>query len=321
MGEPDVTVALITYRRPESLERALGGLSRQQLDLAWELLVVDNDPEASAQERVEQWQSRFPVPVRYLVETASGAAHARNRAISAAAAPILVMQDDDVVAPPGWLQALIAPLRDGTADCVGGRVELDPLPKRPQWFDEPGLGGYLAAFDLGPVARPLEPEEYLLTANLAARTGLLRSTNGFDPRLGPRGRRQIVSDDVQLVRDLRKAGGRIYYTPDAVVVHELTAARLRPWWLLRRSYWQGRSDAIVDEEIRGYLALGGSVNILRWLRHSIRLRRAEGLTNKPVAFHLLTDLARTAGTLRGTAVLAVRYFPQRRARRRAARAN
>jgi glucosyl-dolichyl phosphate glucuronosyltransferase len=316
MGAPVVTVGLVTYRRPDSLARALGGLADQQLDLDWELLVVDNDEAASAAPVVETFRDRIQAPIRVVVERKPGAAHARNRAIAEAAGELLVMHDDDVVAPPGWLATLLAPLRSGEADVVGGRVVLDPTVTRPAWFDEPGLGGYLTAFDLGAVPRPLDEEEYLVTANLAARIDLLRATDGFDPALGPRGRRQIVCDDVQLVRDLRAAGGRVLYTPDAWVTHELPAARLRKSWLLRRSYWQGRSEVIVDRASCGTWALGGSVAALRWLRASLANRRADPPHAGSRRFTTLTDVVRTAGRLRETAPLAVTQWPERRRRGR-----
>jgi glucosyl-dolichyl phosphate glucuronosyltransferase len=320
LGEVAVTLALVTCRRPESLARALAGIAQQRLDEPWELLIVDNDPAASATTVIDAHRGSIEVPIRTFVESQPGAAHARNRAIAEAAGAILVMHDDDVVAPPGWLATLIAPVRDDVADCVGGSVRLDPEVTRPAWFDEPGLGAYLTALDLGPEPRPLVGHEYLVTANLACRTDLLRASGGFDPALGPRPGSHVVCDDVQLVRDVRAAGGRVLYIPNAWVQHELPASRLRPRWLLHRSYWQGRSDYILDREMYGIRAVGGAAVALGWLRAELGTRRREGLLKRRVAFHAVVDVVRTAGSVREAMSLAITHRQQRRAWVRARRA-
>lgn len=286
-----VTVVLPTHRRPESLSRALAALAAQQDPPDFEVLVVDNDA------------APHPAPAlpsglvgRVLLEPVPGAAAARNRGIREAGCPLLAMLDDDVVPEPGWLAALAAPVQAGRADLTGGRVVLDPQVPRPRWL-APGIEGYLTALDLGDQERPLHEDETLLTASLLTRTSLLRDLGGFDARLGPRGRTQLVADDVQLVRDLRKAGARATWVPTATVVHELPAARLRPTWLLRRAYLQGRSDWLLDAEQLSGRRAGGARVALGWLAEQSRRRRREGLRSLPVAFHAACDVARTAGAL------------------------
>lgn len=295
-----VTVVLPTHRRPAALARALDGLVQQQGAPDFEVLVVDNDPAPHA-----------PVVLptgltgRVVHEPIPGAAAARNRGIREAAAPVLALLDDDVVPEPGWLAALAAPVLAGHADLTGGRVVLDPQVPRPRWL-APGIEGYLTSLDLGPEERPLTDEETLLTASLLTRTELLREVGGFDPRLGPRGRTQLVGDDVQVVRDLRRAGARTMWVPQAEVVHELPASRLRPSWLLRRAYLQGRSDWLLDADRLGQRRAGGARIALDWLAGEAERRRREGLRSPAVAFHAACDIARTAGALVQAGALARR---------------
>ena len=261
-----------------------------------EVVVVDNDPEASAREVVDA--AALPGPVRYLVERRSGAVHARNAGIAAATGEIVVLLDDNVVPRDGWLQRLVAPILAGTADATGGRVVLDPSVPRPAWFDEPVVGQYLTNFDLGDAPRLLTGDEFVVTASAALRRELLVRIGGFATNLGPRGTTQLVSDDVRLIRDVQNAGGRVAWVPDAVVEHELPASRLRPSWILRRAYLQGRSDWLLDETtLRGRRGNGLAV-AASWLAGQLRNRLREGLTRSSVVFHLACDLARTAGRLR-----------------------
>jgi glycosyltransferase involved in cell wall biosynthesis len=227
------------------------------------------------------------------VEGQPGSAFARNRALAEVDTDRVAFLDDDVVPQPGWLAAL---LRTGGV-AAGGRVVLDPAAPRPSWFDEPGIGGYLTAFDLGGPARPLVAEEYVVTASAVFDVAALRGVGGFDPQLGPRPGSQLVADDVHVVRELRRAGGTVWWQPDAVVVHDLPAERLRPTWLMRRAFLQGRSDWLLDEEVLRQRALGGARVAVAWLGGELRRRSAEGLHRPATAFHLATDVSRTAGAL------------------------
>jgi GT2 family glycosyltransferase len=300
-GQPDVTLLVPTYRRPERLRRLLDAVAVQQAPFAWELLVVDNDEEASARAVVEGAPVPPGVAVRYVVEPALGAVHARNRGVREATGRVLAMLDDDVVPRPGWLAAVCAPVLAGAAVGAGGTVVLDPDVRRPGWFDEAGMGGYLTAHALDVEPRPLTEDEIVVTANAAFDREAVRRIGGFDARFGPRGRVQIVADDAHLVRELMRAGGTVLWLPDAVVVHDLPAERLSRRWLLRRAYWQGRSDWMlwgtdhVDRRFHG--ARVGVTLAASWFRAQLRGRRSDGLGSVPVAFHLLCDVARLAGML------------------------
>ena len=292
-----VTVAVPTARRPEPLRRLLAALPAAleglPADVAVDVLVVDN----AAERPVEEVVRAAPVAARYVLEPEPGSAYARNRVLAETDADVVAFLDDDVVPHPGWLAALLGPLRAGAA-AVGGPVRLDPTAPRPAWLDEAGIGGYLSAHDLGPEPRPLTEGEHLLTANAAFRLEALRAVGGFDPRLGPRRGVQLVADDVHVVRELQRSGGRVAWQPDAVVTHDLPAERTARWWLLRRAYLQGRSDWLLDEAQLRTRRAGGARVALSWLAKETARRRAAGLRRRAVRFHLLTDVARTAGALR-----------------------
>jgi glycosyltransferase involved in cell wall biosynthesis len=295
--QPVVTVLLPTYHRPHHLPLTLRALAVQDLELAWELVVVDNDPGGSAAEQVEQERDRFAVTVRHVVESTRGAASARNRGITEARGAILAMLDDDVRPEPDWLRSLVAPLLAGDAEGSGGRVLLDQAAATPWWYDQSLLGGLLSHFDPVDRARPLEGEEFVVTANAAFDVAALRAMGGFDPALGPNGDRHMVADDQQVVRDLRRGGARIVYTPTAVVHHELPRSRLRVAWFLERAYWQGRSDWLIDRDLyadRRYYGLRAS---LTHLVHTVATRVRRERPRPALAVRLACDVALAVGAV------------------------
>ncbi|MHB8593677.1 MAG: glycosyltransferase family 2 protein [Acidimicrobiales bacterium] len=294
-----ITVVMPTYRRPEPLARALSALAAQRdPGIPWDLIVVDNDPGEGATSTVDAVRPRFPVPLRLVREAGPGASHARNRGIAEATGDVIALIDDDVVPDETWLASLVLPIVAGRCHATTGRVDLDPTRPRPRWFDEEGIGGYLARFDPGTVERAMPGDGCVLTCNAAFVAERLRATGGFDPRLGPRGRTQLACEDNLVTRKFLAAGGIVHYMPTAVVTHDLPRTRLSIRYLLVRSYTQGRSDWLLDREIFEAGRFHGLSSALAWLRHQLRLRRAEGLHRQAVAFHALTDIVRVVGATR-----------------------
>lgn len=311
-GAARVTVVIPTFRRPASLRRCLERLRGEAPPFAWDVVVVDNDPDGEAAgdvaAAVEEWAHLRPdVPIRCVVEPTSGAAHARNRGIREAHGEVIAMLDDDVVPTAGWLPAVVAPVLDRSAAAAGGPVVLDPAVPRPRWFDDSAVGGYLTAHDLGDTHHDLDYfAELVVTANAAFRRDVLQAVGGFDPAFGPRGGTQLVCDDAHLTRQVLARGDRVVWVPDALVIHDLPASRLRLRWLLQRAWWQGRSDWRLERlELAGRRAGGrvaGIVQVGKWLRREMAARRAEGLNRPTVAVHAVCDLVRMMGRLWGIAI-------------------
>jgi glycosyltransferase involved in cell wall biosynthesis len=300
---PDVTVIVPTYRRA-TLARTLQGIALQEPDFSFELIVVDNDGARSAEPVVADHAPAMRAPVRYLYEPRTGSSYARNTAIAAANGAVIAWCDDDAEPQPGWLAALVAPIRAGNAEGTGGRVVLDPDVDRPRWFDERGIGGYVTSFHLGDEERELTGREFVVTANAAHATSWLRRIGGFDTSLGTMAGVNFGGDDVRVARSLRAAGARLRYVPTAVVVHELPPERLHARYLLRRAWWVGRSDWVLDAAALQQRKYGGARVALSWYAAELKRRRREGISDPAVLFHALCDTARVSGSLVGAAQLA-----------------
>ncbi|MFN7281656.1 MAG: glycosyltransferase family 2 protein, partial [Brevundimonas sp.] len=79
-----VCVMIPTMRRPESLARALRSVFAQDglADRPVSIVVVDNDPAATARSTVETLKADSPFPVVYRHEPRPGLATARNAGLS-----------------------------------------------------------------------------------------------------------------------------------------------------------------------------------------------------------------------------------------------
>ena len=100
--KPTLAIAVLTFRRPAPLADLIPLLIEQARAVSNEaaayVLVVDNDPDRSAESLVAQFADQGVV---YANEPEPGIATARNRAMKAAAnTDLLVFIDDDEVPDP-----------------------------------------------------------------------------------------------------------------------------------------------------------------------------------------------------------------------------
>lgn len=291
-------IAVLTYRRPEDIALALPRLAAQATSCEGSgsgarspdprpatVLVIDNDPAASALPIVEQLAGTLPPGlVRYVHEAKPGIAAARNRALTeAAASALLVFIDDDEVPSERWLTQLVALQRSTGAAAVVGPViseyEHEPEP----WIE---AGGFFRRRRLATGSRL----DVAATNNLLLDLQQIRAMRlRFDERFGLSG-----GSDTLFTRQLVQRGGTMLWCDEAVVVDRVPAARLTRDWVLRRALRSGNSAARVSLELPGNPAarlaargvslasgsirlLGGSTRLAAGLVTGSAAQRAKGM--------------------------------------------
>ena len=110
---PDLTLAILTYDRPDGLAAALTSCLAQdnRLGLTIEIVVVDNHPAGAGQAVVERFAARAPWPIRYVADLTRNMATLRNRGFMEARGRWLAVIDDDETAADDWTDALVGALQ------------------------------------------------------------------------------------------------------------------------------------------------------------------------------------------------------------------
>jgi GT2 family glycosyltransferase len=218
-AQPRVSVVLATAGKPSDVRRCVASvLATGYPDL--EVLVVDNIPDGPREELVALAAS--DERVRCLHEPLPSASRARNLGAREATGEVLAFTDDDTVVDPGWPAELVAELAQPGTSCVTGLVAPLCLDTPAQvWFE--AFGGFgkgyrRQAFTEDP-RNLLSPGRFGSGNNMAWHREAFLALGGFDERLGP-GRRTHSGEDLDLYLRLVRSGGRIVYTPHAVVRHE-----------------------------------------------------------------------------------------------------
>jgi hypothetical protein len=218
-------VAVLTYRRTQHLPALLDALVEQAgtVHPRAEVVVVDNDPAASAAEVVRGWAGRG---VRYAHEPRPGISAARNRALAEASrAEVLVFIDDDELPRPGWLARLVGAWRAWGCAAVAGPVSSHLLAPASAFVTGTGV------FDrrreaTGALVGGAGAGNLLLDVAQVRRLGL-----AFDERLGLTG-----GEDTLFTHELVHRGGELRWCDEAEAVESVPADRVSRAWVLRRCF-------------------------------------------------------------------------------------
>jgi glycosyltransferase involved in cell wall biosynthesis len=261
--KPAASVVVPTRDRAGYLEVALASLADQDLDEPYEVLVVD-DASRDATRDVARRAGVGYVPQ----DEPRGPNAGRNLGVRRAGADLVVLVDDDVRAPRGWLRALVeGAARHPDADVLGG-----PIHAR---LEGPAPGGCgreappITTLDLGPEDREAE---LVWSANMALRPSALERAGPFDEGFSTGG------DEEEWLRRLRDHGGRVVYVAGAGLEHRRVGddARLRA--LMRSQYRRGRNVRAYDARRGTAPALGRELRVLAgcgW--HALRRGCPQGL--------------------------------------------
>jgi glycosyltransferase involved in cell wall biosynthesis len=253
----DFTVIVCTYNRAANLPGCLGHLAAQQgvENLAWEVLVVDNNSTDATREVVADLAHRLPIVVRYAHEAQQGLNYARNTGVRESTGRYFAYVDDDISVSPRWLASIVANFRRNDADAVGGRIHLDPGIALPKWIRrDTDMLGFLGYQDLG--EEPLELDgvrRYPFGGNMSFDRRVVARIGYFNPLLGRKGagrkRGELFKGaETDYFHRLAAAGGaRIFYEPDAIVYHRVLPFQLRKGYFRTIHFNAGYQRALHDD--------------------------------------------------------------------------
>ncbi len=241
-----ISAVIPTFNRAAYLREAIQSLIQQTLPREqYEILVVDN---CSTDETKQVVASEFAdVPnLRYLYDPILGLNHARNTGWQQSRGVYVAYTDDDAVVASDWLEKTVLTFDAiiPRAGCVGGRVIPIWEVPRPAWLPEELVVLYTVTNI--PSAKVLTKGESLLGANIAFRKSTLEAVGAFLPGLDRNGNKLLSNGEVLLQIELDRSGVPRFYNPDVIVHHHIPASRLTQAWLLKRMYWQGVSEALLE---------------------------------------------------------------------------
>ncbi len=260
---PTASIVIPTRRRPGYLDVTLGSVVPQARDAGAEVLVISDGTDPATEAVAGRHGARFislPAP--------RGLNAARNAAVAAAQGDPIVLIDDDIVAPQGWLASLLDGVRAAPDhDVFGG-----PIHARLEGGGPRGCGREPAPISTQDFGAEDRDVPLVWGANMAIRRRAFDRIGTFDGALSG------IGDEEEWELRYTGSGGRIRYLADAGVDHRRTAADSRLRALMRAGYARGREARRNDARKGHPPALPAELRTLAGcVYHVVRRRCAVGL--------------------------------------------
>jgi GT2 family glycosyltransferase len=224
-------------------------LAAQQCGASFEVIVIDNASTDETPALLEDWchrDSRF----RTACELRPGLSRGKNAGINLARAPLLLFTDDDMRVDPHWIESYrrLFSRQENSLLLAGGPIVPIPhdLGTWPNWLDEAALAdtGLLHHRD----ERELVKFEYVWGGNMAVPRLLFDQLGLWDEKAGLLGAQRVTREDSPYYEDtelqdrVRKAGGKTWFCPEAVVYHRLERRLVTPRRISTTAFSRGQSD-------------------------------------------------------------------------------
>jgi glucosyl-dolichyl phosphate glucuronosyltransferase len=264
-----VVICAYTEERWDDTLRAVASVQTQQPAPLEVILVVDYNPELH-----RRLAGQLP-DVRVVPNgNERGLSGARNMGVALATGDVVAFLDDDGVAQPGWLGALMCPYDDPNVVGVGGRAEPGWATQRPSWW--PGEFDWV----IGCAFTGMEPGviRNLQGGNSSYRRDLFE-IGGFASHIGrsARNRLPLAAEEAEFcIRALKGRPRSVFvYNDQAVIVHRVPLARQSFSYFRTRCLSEGLSKAQVTKSVgfgagldreRRYSAVTLPAGVLRGLR-------------------------------------------------------
>ena len=253
---PRISVVVCTFNGHRTIRDCLNGLEKLRYP-NYEVIVVDDGSRDGTAAIAQEYGFR-------VISTENrGLSAARNTGLEAATGEIVAYIDDDTCPDPDWLSYLAVVFLNTDYAGVGG-------PNIPFPNDGP-IAGCVSNSPGGPTHVLLSDREaeHIPGCNMAFRKAWLQAVGGFDPQL------RVAGDDVDLCWRLQERGGRLGFSPSAVVWHHYRNS-VRAYWKQQKGY--GKAEALLERKwpekynSAGHIAWAGRIYANGFV-HALERRR------------------------------------------------
>jgi len=229
---------------PKLLE-AVGSLLRQTYRNLEIIIVVDGNRELY--EKTVAYYREYSMIQSVLLDKSSGISGARNAGISVARGDVIAFMDDDALALGTWIETLVSTYEGYNALAVGGKVlplwidgKTECLPEELYWLVGITHEGF-AAEKITEVRNTFGP-------NMSYKREVFEQIGLFNEALGfaKGGSSYLQAEEPEFALRMREKFGRgVIYNPGAIVYHRISRSKTGVIILLRRSFYQGYSKAML----------------------------------------------------------------------------
>ena len=237
-----LVVAICTYRRPRMLSTLLNRISVIEGRDRVIVLVVDNDPDQSAERVVQDANAHSGAGVVYIHVTPQGLATARNAALNFGgerSLPVLFF-DDDELPEPTWLVTMLSSHKRFPHAIVAGPVRPEFAGALPNWAPDGSFWLRSEYPDNEALRVPAGTGNTLFPTKVTV--GGLRFDTDFDLMGG---------EDTHFMLRWLHAQEQIVWSARAIAIEHVPVERLSLRYALDRAYFSSMAYQHAIQKVRG----------------------------------------------------------------------
>jgi glycosyltransferase involved in cell wall biosynthesis len=256
MSDKKATVSVVVptwnYERRRELAACVSAIAAQTLPVTETIVSVDHNEELLAWAR-----EAFPEAIVVANAHERGVVGNRNTGIETATGEIVVLTDDDTESAPTWVENLTGCFADDSVVGVTGELLPRWAGSEARWFPTEFYWVFGCSYtglptELAPVRNPIG-------ANMAVRREALEEIGGFRQGAAPRqlrhrgtvlaGGHALEDTELGIRIGRRWPEKKWLYQPRATVRHTVEPEQATFGYLLRRSFEEGASKAVLAATI------------------------------------------------------------------------
>lgn len=229
-------VPAYTMDRWDSLRETVASIRTQTVPVLETIVVIDHNPDL-----LDRACREMPGVTVIPNNRSRGASGGRNSGAAVSSGEVIAFLDDDEVAAPSWLEALLGHLASPDVAGVGGRS--DPLwpGVRPRWFP-PEFDWTIGTSYLG-MPETAGPVRNVWSGNMVIPRRVFDAVGGFRDGFGKVGDSARPEDTDLCLRATAQQGGTWIYEPAGITGHRVPPQRATLRYFLRRCFSEGRGKA------------------------------------------------------------------------------
>lgn len=228
-----ITIAICSNRSANLMKHTSDIIATARGSSAVVCVVFDELPTVVDQRFLDDLQARGVVV--YTNDTNRGLSYSRNVALDRCTTKHLMFIDDDVTLSKETLVEIQMALR--SHDVVGPRILGPSEGIRLPFYMTAGQLHYLGIHNPRELVKQPWGACFAFNVEQARRYG-----TRFREELGRKGRGLQSGDDTSFIGDLRNCGATVLGLNEVIVQHHIDPQRTTLRYLLRRVFWQGRSE-------------------------------------------------------------------------------
>ncbi|UCH51742.1 MAG: glycosyltransferase [Chloroflexota bacterium] len=281
-----VSVVICTYNPANylNLKDVIYSLIQQSHKVDEIIVVVDGEQTLGDKITLE-YDCRKEMKV-IVTQQGVGVTRARNIGIRAATGDVIAFTDDDALADKRWIARLLATYQSTNAPAVGGKIlpiwlsaEPEHLPEELYWLVGVTHAGF-AEEKITEVRDAFGP-------NMSFKRQVFEAVGYFNEKLGFNSHRTsyIQGEEPEFgLRVKNKLGRGVIYDPEAIVYHKVSPSKLKMGTLIKRSFYQGYTKALIQKLFPSTESLETEKSYLRGLALRAIPRRVKTIFSGPNRF-------------------------------------